>query len=272
LNRNSFAATGRLFADGMGNLFASSSSGILLTNVLVGTYIVTPDCAVTMTLGDPFGAAGATPIGGVFGAPGVNLGANTVNLEGVIVESGNNTQIELIVTNNGGAGASVTLTKTSQFSSCTNASISGNYAVRAEGLLTPSTSTGTTTGVIGGGTVVTGGAVAGNAFTLGAATSLGTPFRLLGRTVADGAGNLVTDFSSTTATVKRAITGTYVVNADCTGTARLQDGTGAARNVSFVLVNEAAACSNGLQTGARQSLEFVFTDPGVIGSGEARQQ
>ncbi|HTM47764.1 MAG TPA: hypothetical protein VL285_03745 [Bryobacteraceae bacterium] len=259
----------------MGNLFAANSNGVLLTNVLVGTYVVTPDCAVTMTVGDPFSTTTTTPIGGVFGAPGVNLGSHTVNLEGVIVDSGNSSEIHLVVTNAGGAGATVTMVKTSQFSSCTNASIFGNYAVSGQGMVTSATATGTTTGgglTGGGGVTTTGTTGTAGAFTSGVAGSLGTPFLLLGRTVADGAGNLVTDFSSTNATVKRAITGTYTVNADCTGTARLQDTSGVARNISFVLVNEAAACSNGLQTGARQSLQFVFTDPGVIGSGEARQQ
>jgi hypothetical protein len=57
---------------------------------------------------------------------------------------------------------------------------------------------------------------------------------------------------------------------DCTGTARLVDANGVVRNISFVLVNEATPVGT-VSTGA-QSLRFVFTDPGVIGSGTASPQ
>src|SRR5437016_4843609 len=53
-NRNVFAATGRLFADGMGNWYATPTLGTLAVNPLVGTYNVSADCSITMTVGDPF--------------------------------------------------------------------------------------------------------------------------------------------------------------------------------------------------------------------------
>jgi hypothetical protein len=50
------------------------------------------------------------------------------------------------------------------------------------------------------------------------------------------------------------------------------DAAGVARNIRFVLVNQAAQCSIGAspQSGARPALEFVFSDPGVMGSGIAQ--
>lgn len=274
-SHNAFAFTGRLFADGMGNIYAAPSAGSLVVNTLGGTYNVSTDCTITVTLGDPFvsGTANATPPVVI---PGTTLpfsAANSVTLEGVVVNTGNANEIDLVATG-ANAGAVLTLTKTAQFSSCTNASLFGNYGISGQGLFSPSAGTGLGTGL--GGTIVgtTGTPTLTGAFTSGVSGALGTPFNLLGRTVADGAGNFVTDFSSTTSVIKRALTGTYVVNGDCTGTARLVDSTGVGRNVAFVLVNEAAACSvaNAVSSSARQALDFVFTDPGVIGSGTARQQ
>src|SRR5262249_3865174 len=42
-NYNAFAAVGRIFADGMGNLYAAPTAGGLTMNTLVGTYTVTSD-------------------------------------------------------------------------------------------------------------------------------------------------------------------------------------------------------------------------------------
>ena len=96
---------------------------------------------------------------------------------------------------------------------------------------------------------------------------LGTPFNLVGRFVADGAGNLVLDQPGSGSPIKRTLTGTYSINIDCTGTARLVDAAGAARNIGFVLLNGERQLRN-----PTQSLQFVFTDSGVIGSGTATQQ
>jgi len=285
-NRNAFASVGRIFADGMGILYASSTTGTLTTNTIVGTYIVSSDCSVTMTIGDPFGSKGSQTgsTGGIVGGTTtVFVGTNPISLEGLIVTSGVSDEIDLVPTGSNSLGASLTLIKTSQFNACSNASVNGSYSVIGQGLLTPGTSTttiGGTTGGTGGTTGGLGGTTTGGtttnatgtgAFVSGVTGSLGTPFLVFGRTVADGAGNLLTDVPSTTSPVKRSITGTYTVNADCTGTARLQDiSLGVVRNVSFVLVSQGPA--NLLQTVARQTLEFVFIDPGVLGSGEAKQQ
>jgi len=52
-NPNVFSSVGRVFADGLGNLYASPTAG-LPTNILVGTYNITTSCSITMTLTDPF--------------------------------------------------------------------------------------------------------------------------------------------------------------------------------------------------------------------------
>jgi hypothetical protein len=96
---------------------------------------------------------------------------------------------------------------------------------------------------------------------------------VLARFVADGAGQLTTDTSGLQSPGQN-INGTYSVSADCTGTAHLVDAAGITRNINFILVNQAAQCFIGAipQSSARQELEFVFSDPGVIGSGVAQLQ
>jgi hypothetical protein len=90
----------------------------------------------------------------------------------------------------------------------------------------------------------------------------------LGRFVADGNGNFVQDSAAVASPVNLNLAGTYTVNSDCTGTARLTDSSGIARNLSFVLVEQSSQAN----MGPRQQLNFVFSDPGVFGSGYADQQ
>jgi len=251
-NRDVFSAVGRIFADGMGNFFASSSAGGLTMNTLVATYTVTPDCGITVKLSDPF--------------PGGT--SSSVTLEGEIVDSATANEIDLVVTGPTATGGVLTLVRTSQFNACSNASVSGNFGVVGEGMFTSTGGSGLPSSGIGTGVTGTG------AFFPGVTGPLGTPFNVLGRFNADGSGNFSLDLPATTSPLKRNITGTYAVNVDCTGTARLVDQTGVTRNISFVLVNETASGSPSavVQTSVRQALQFVFTDPGVIGSGVARQQ
>jgi hypothetical protein len=306
-NPNVFSSVGRVFADGMGNLYASPTTG-LMSNVLAGSYNVTTSCSITMTLTDPFltsSTAGAV----------TNTGAGTGNsftLNGYVTGTGN--ELDMYGSN----GAVVTFLKTSQGGNCNNSSLSGTFTATGQGFYTASAgnglttmgstggTTGTTTGVgttttgpmaacmigttasTGTGTSVSSGtgtstgtgtgtgqtAACTGAFTSGATGTLGTPFTLLARFVADGAGNLTTDSSGLAATSAQGITGSYSVNTDCTGTAHLVDEAGIARNISFILVNQAAQCYIGAapQSSARQELEFVFSDPGVMGGGVAQLQ
>jgi hypothetical protein len=90
----------------------------------------------------------------------------------------------------------------------------------------------------------------------------------VGRFVADGAGNLVTDgFGEASPLTAREITGTYTVNPDCTGTATLITSAGTKRNANFVIVTQGPTLSTGTQ-----ALEFAFSDTGVVGTGTAQQQ
>jgi hypothetical protein len=194
-----------------------------------------------MTLSDPF-------------APGAPPAVGTVTLEGEILDPSTSSEIDVVPTGVSSSGAVVTLIKTVQFGACNNASVSGNFGVLGQGMVTSAGITPTPTTITG-------------AFNSGVTGTLGTPFNLLGRFVADGTGILGTDVAATSDPVKRLLTGTYLVNADCTGTAHLVDSAATARNIGFVLVNASA-----VPTSAREQLRFVFTDTGVFGTGVADQQ
>jgi hypothetical protein len=268
-----------------------------MSNVQVGTYNVNTDCSVTVSLFDPFPAANAGMVPVTTTPPGTATGTGTttgtgsvtttgvqagkVTLQGLILN--NAAEIDLVATNSSAAGATVRLVKTAQFSSCTNATLSGPYTISGTGEYLPSAGSSTLTSGTGSATTgttttvttstPTAGTLAG-AFFPGVTGSQGTPFNLLGRFVADGTGNFATDSASLASPLTAGFSGTYTVNADCTGNGRLTDQNGVSRNISFVLVNTAAQCSVGAipQSSSRQDLQFVFSDPGVFGSGKASQQ
>ena len=173
---------------------------------------------------------------------------------------------------NGANAAVVRFRRTSQGGNCNNSYLNGDFTISGNGFYLPSA---------GNGQVVTGTTVGQptsvtttGAFVSGATGSLGTPFNLLARFVADGSGMLTTDFAGQQSTTGQSVTGSYAINADCTGTAHLVDAAGIARNISFVFVNQAAQCYIGgsPQGSARQALDFVFSDPGVMGNGTAQLQ
>ena len=271
-NPRVFSAVGRIFADGMGNLYASPTVG-LMSNISAGTYSVDASCSITMTLTDPF----LTNSGTQTATPGLPIA-----LTGYV--SSNGAELDMF----GANGAAITFLKTSQ--GCSNSSINGDFTVSGTGFYLPSagngqtvpgttvgqpvvTPTGQTGPCLNGQAAVAGQAGCTGAFTSGATGTLGTPFSLLARVVADGTGMLTSDFSGQQSPGQN-VTGSYSVNADCTGTAHVVDAAGIARNISFVLVNQAAQCFIGAspQSSARQALEFVFSDPGVMGSGIAQVQ
>ena len=264
---------GRLFADGAGTLFGSPTTGVT-TNIQVGTYTVSTGCSVSMTLTDPF-----VTTSGVTTLRSSSTPGPSVTLTGFVSQNGSELDMA------GTVGAVVTFRKTSQSGSCNNGTLSGNYTVSGNGFYFPGVSNGqivagTSIGVVNqlpnptatcmfNGTPGTGSCT--GAYTFGATGTLGTPFSLLGRFVADGNGNLVTDLSGSQSPQGMNITGTYTVNADCTGTGRLIDSNNIARDILFVLVNQATQGSVGSGS-IGQALNFVFNDTGVLGGGSALLQ
>lgn len=228
-NSAAFASVGRAFLDGNGGVFAGSTPGGSV--ISVGTYTVNGDCTISATITDTFatpGGAGTTPV------------QASATFEGVVVQGGN----EIDLTQTGTAsGTILTLRKTRQF--CTVDGIFSAFGISATGVSTATIPSTTGTGP----------------------STTTTPFTIVGRFVADGAGNLIQDnIAIASPLTNRQVTGTYTINLDCTGTATLTGADGKKKNANIVIVNQGSASN------APQAIEFAFTDSGVIGSGQAQQQ
>jgi hypothetical protein len=109
VNPMAFASVGRIFADGIGNLYASPTSG-LLTNILAGSYTVNTNCSITINLLDPF----ATPSGTVTTPPTTTPIPTPVTLTGYVTASG--TEIDTLGRN----GAVVIFRRVAQAGNCNN--------------------------------------------------------------------------------------------------------------------------------------------------------
>ena len=80
-----------------------------------------------------------------------------------------------------------------------------------------------------------------------------------GKTSSTGVGGTIVDHN---------VTGTYIVNPDCTGSASLVGSDTKTRKIDFVLVSPGGPNANN----ATLALAFTFSDPGVVGAGLAQQQ
>jgi hypothetical protein len=239
LNPGQFATVGRLYLDGNGGVFTSASAGVAALSPSVGSYTVNGDCTIATTLIDTFSSVS----GGAVGLVTPTL--PTATFEGVLVQNGD----EIDLTETGSVtGTSVTLNKTKQ--SCSSADLSSPFGVSASGYVAGTSST-----------VVTN---TGTNMT----TTPNAPFSIVGRFVPDGVGILYVDnIGLTSPLTKREITGTFTVNADCTGVMQLITSDGTKRNANFVEVSIGPTINN-----APLALELAFTDTGVVGSGTAQQQ
>lgn len=187
-----FAATGVLFFDGAGQLSAAATQ-TATTNTAVGTFNVNPDCTVTITLKDVFGTntTQLTMIGAILGN-GSEIDFNTVNNS---TTSSGSTGAQFI------PGMSLRLVRLNSSNTCSAGSLRGLYGFVLN--------TFTNQPLNGGGT-----------------TAAFNPSTVLGYLSFDGAGGITGNNQATIPAANSAaslqptlqFTGTYTVNADCSGT------------------------------------------------------
>jgi hypothetical protein len=191
----------------------------------VGTYRVNGDCTMSMTIADGF-ATSLDVLGQV-------VTRGDVSFQGILQDRNN--EANLIQTSPG-SGTILHLERPHSAINCTNTTLGGIYGLIAQG--------------VDKGTEEAPGE---------------TPFTMFGRFFAEN-GEFKLDTAALESTLpKRQITGTYKVEVDCTGTAKLiQDGR--TLNASFVLLR------GGVQFGAfqRAAMRLAFTDGRLVGTGEAR--
>jgi hypothetical protein len=224
-----FSTVGRIYADGNGHLLASAGT---LTNAQIGTYSVSTDCTISVTLIDKFATAPA-------GTPASTSASAT--FDGIVLDRGN--QIELLQPAAAANGAVLSLRRVYQNSGCTNATLGGTFGIATQAFLTGTDTTGT--------------------------SSL-TLLPVTGRLTSSGNGLFGVKATGDTSPLKgRQLAGTYTVNSDCTGTMQIVTADGVTRNASFVITRPSSgACQ--VPGFARPEILFGFTDPGVSGFGSAR--
>ncbi len=230
-----FAVAGRIVADGQGGLYAAPAEAVYIT-IRVGSYSVTPECTVRLTITDGF-----LPVDLI--APPT---PGTVQFTGVLQSRGGESNL---IQSTGGNGTAISLTRAHVANSCSNATFSGPYGLAATG--------------------VDWTAANDEPAKLAPQPQLAI-FSLVGRIISDGAGNLyLQDGTQGTAL---QLTGTYSLLADCTGNARITDGK-TKFAISFVLT-QANAAQNFTASGvgfSRPVMRFVIVDPKMAVTGVGRE-
>jgi hypothetical protein len=226
-----FAVTGRLIADGQGGLYAAASDAIYVS-ARVGSYAVSPECTLSMTITDGF-----LPVDLI--AP---LTPGVVRFSGILQSRGGESNL---IQSSGGDGTAVLISRAHQANSCSNVTFSGAFGFAATGVQ----------------------------WSVDAAElkldSLGI-FSMVGRVVSDGAGNLF--LQDGTLGVPLQFTGTYSLQPDCTGTAKISDGK-TTRTLNFVLT-QANSAQNFTAVGvsfSRPVMRFVIADPKMAVTGVGRE-
>lgn len=245
-----FSRVGVLFADGLGGLYADVPSTELAPKV--GSYSVHDDCSVSMTLDNKYAfTASANAASAVTAkspnhttqpapAPEAFSNPSTVAFQGVILQRGED--VELVQT--GGPGGTLFGMRKIFAPDCNNDHLNDTF------------------GLIGVGS--RGTLSSGPAF---------TAFGISGRLIGDGLGHLITDGFSLSSPMAQQLTGTYTVNLDCTGSAKIAMGDGTSATVNFVLVHEYnAAVGTAAPQIHRKRLMFAVTGQGVAGTGFATAQ
>ena len=207
-NTGPFASFGILFLDSSGNILASSTTQEGVTTV-VGTYTLnSSDCTITLTLKDAFGT-----------------NTTSTSLQGIVLRDGSEIDVGVLqnfttgVICNGSATGSCTGTSTTpavntlygsntlvrlvrqQSPSCRASSLVGTYALTSNGNRVAT---------------LTGGSILG--------TQTQAPFFTFGLVQFDGNGNIMPQAGASSLGYLQ-FTGTYTVNADCTGTMTLSNAT-----------------------------------------------
>jgi hypothetical protein len=241
-----FSSAGMLYFDGFGGVraYPTVQGGASMS---AGTYVINPDCTITVTLTDVFGT---------------NKTASS--LQGIILSGGS--EIDLGVfqtasTTTGGTATGGTPTTTTSgtvavnqssslirlvrsFSfSCNASNLVGPYALIASGAGATSiaNNTGTGTGTTSAQTVA--------------------PFFLFGRVNFDGVGNITADPGNFSLSSLR-YTGTYTVNSDCTGTMTLSKGSPSTSTTGSGSTGSGSTTgTTSTDTSANLSLNFVLVQP-----------
>jgi hypothetical protein len=287
---NQFGLSGVLFFDGAGNIDATSSPTAGAEH-LVGSYNVNSDCSISVSLTDVFGTnTTMTQWVGIVLGRGTEIDLTTVsnlNSQTAVVTSTGTSSTGTGTTNGTGTTGTGTTTTTGTQSasgltiklvkvlfSCSNANLYGVYGfvlnpiqIQTQTSATGTTGSGTGTGT---GTTGTGTGKAGSGTTgTGTGTTTGTtttqPPTMIGYLDFDGNGNIIAQPTNAANAALGSMTypalvftGTYSVNADCTGSMTISNPATTSSTSTTTTSGTGSSSTNQTLT-----IDFVISPPTV---------
>jgi hypothetical protein len=296
-----FAYSGVWVFDGSGDIFATAMPGGAETPV--GTYNVNSDCSVSVSLRDPFGTntTAMTQFAGIVLGRGSEIeltsasrlqsatGTSTTTTgTGTTTNAGTTTGSTSTTTTS--TGLTIQLVRVLYNNGCSDSNLSGLYGFVLNPIPMQNTSTsntGTTTGsgtTTGTGTTTTGSTGTTTTGTGTTSTTSSEPVTVIGYLDFNGAGQIVSpsglggSSTSTTSSSSGSVTfsalqytGTYSVNADCSGTLTINNsstasttsGTGTTTTGTTTTGTSTTGSTTTSGSAATQSItiNFVITPP-----------
>jgi hypothetical protein len=251
-NASPFSGVGRVYADGAGVLYAQR--GTEPANIRIGTYTVTTECQISMTISD------------VFATDANAANRPAVTYVGALTDRGGEATLAQTTQ---GAGTLISFSRPFLAAGCSQSSLGGRYGISGIGVMyTPMTNAppGTTNpGTTTPGTTNPGTTTPGT--TAAPAPGQTSPLVFASTFTAD-AGVVGSALSASTGSG-----GSYTVNPDCTGSLTLISADKATtQRFAFVLTgtNNVTGVNNSPQT-TRPSVRLVLDGPGQFaGIAEAR--
>lgn len=272
-----FGLSGILLFDGNGHIQATSSA--TSATAQVGTYNVNPDCSISVSLTDVFGATTSTVTTSATQLAGVILGRGAE----IDLTSASNLQTTTTTTTGSGStttttaqnGLTIKLVRVLYSNGCSVSNLSGLYGFVLNPIAIQTSTTGTgTTGTTGTGTTGTGTTTTGTTTTT-TATQQGAIF---GYVDFDGAGHIIA-VPAVTATATNPFgapaptpatfssldyTGTYTVNPDCSGSMTINNASSSSTTGTGSTGTTGTGTTTGMGTttsGTSLTIDFVITPP-----------
>jgi hypothetical protein len=242
-----FASSGTIYLNGAGSIVANSSTGVPTT---VGSYVLNSDCTITVMLTDMFGTI-TTP----------------ASLQGIVLDHG--AEIDLGVLKNVSTGTSSSTGSTGTGSTGTGSTTTAGALYESNVLIELVRPLSTTCAVsslsgsyalIGTGTgIATLPAAAGSTST----TQTEAPFFWFASVDFNGSGSVIAPPVVPSTLSYLQYTGSYTVNADCTGTMTLNPAPSTSSTTG----------TSSTTSGSTLSVNFVLTQPSVpFNAGNPSQQ
>jgi hypothetical protein len=251
---NQFSLSGILTFDGAGNISATSSPAGGTTQA-AGSYSVNPDCSVSVSLTDSFGAnVNPVKLAGIILQRGIEVDLTTVsnlNAQTVTAPSTSSTATGTTTSTATGEGLTIKLVQLLFRNGCSIATLGGLYGfVMYPDQVQPDDDA-----------------------TDGTDTTTPTPTTMIGYLFFNGAGGIIpqptmpNNSSIGSGYSSLAFTGTYTVNADCTGTMSVSSSSSSTSGLTSTAIPNQTLTMGFVISPATFSGQAGNTSPGAFSGG-----